>query len=361
MYYNIEKYNLKDRTFFWDKGKIFQSFLNVFRIIKHYDVFANATLNNKRMSCSRAKSIINGSLLKSMGSYDAILSHFGPNGVIANELRQVGATNAPILTFFHGYDVTKLLQEELSDPYAALKKDGELFLAVSGLISRRLHELGFPMDKIVTHRMGIDLVRYPFSPRRVPDDGKIVFASVGRLVEKKGFEYGLRAFAKVQSSCFQTIYRIAGDGPLRQKLEQLAKELGIEDRVEFLGWQSQERVQELLSQAQIFMAPSVTSSNGDQEGIPVTLMEAMASGLPVVSTFHSGIPELVAHGQTGWLAAERDVASLHACLQHILDNPEKILPVAKQARAFVEKHHDGEKLNRDLLGHIRSFVGQGPS
>jgi colanic acid/amylovoran biosynthesis glycosyltransferase len=354
----VQIYKLMNRTSFWQRHNLFVFFLSLFRTIKYYNPLLNAVFRNRCFSNSRLQAIVNGTLFASKGPFDAILSHFGPNGTTAVELRNIGATNASILTFFHGYDVTKFLQKASYDPYTDLKINGDLFLAVSRKIYCKLQELGFPIQNIVLHRMGIDLNKFTYRSHRVPFKGKVVIVAIGRLVEKKGFEYGLRAFAELQTSDLQPILQIAGDGPLRTDLEKLAQYLGVEDSVEFLGWQPQENIQNLLANGQIFLAPSVTSKDGDQEGIPVTLMEAMASGLPVVATSHSGIPELVAHGETGWLAPERDVDSLRACLQEVLDHPERAYVIAENARTSVQEHHDVEKLNGELLGYIHSLAGR---
>ncbi|MEO7685210.1 MAG: glycosyltransferase [Gemmatimonadaceae bacterium] len=125
-------------------------------------------------------------------------------------------------------------------------------------------------------------------------------------VEKKGFEYSIRAVARVRDVGPGLRYDIVGDGPLHQQLENLIRELGVERKVFLHGSQTGEVVQRMMAEAHLFVLASVTAANGDQEGTPVSLLEAQASGLPVLSTWHSGIPEVVLHEQTGFLVAERD-------------------------------------------------------
>jgi colanic acid/amylovoran biosynthesis glycosyltransferase len=136
---------------------------------------------------------------------------------------------------------------------------------------------------------------------------------------------------------------------MRDDLESLTRKLGVEERVEFLGWRGPEEVRELMRSADIFLAPSVTDSNGDKEGLPVVLMEALACGLPVVSTLHSAIPELVEDGSSGFLVAERNVGALVERLTYMLDHPERLVEMGRAGRSRVEKEFNIHKLNDRLL------------
>lgn len=144
-------------------------------------------------------------------------------------------------------------------------------------------------------------------------------------------------------------YNIAGDGPLKDYLTDLIDELGVRKNVTLLGWQSQEEITQLMFKADILLAPSVTGGDGDMEGIPVVLMEACAQGLPVISTFHSGIPELIKDGVTGALAEERDVDQLTEKLRRFVLAPETRLEMACAARDFVMEHYDIRGLNQKLV------------
>jgi glycosyltransferase involved in cell wall biosynthesis len=160
-------------------------------------------------------------------------------------------------------------------------------------------------DKIEIIRCGIDPARFALVARKPKPT--VSFLSVGRFVEKKGFEFLLRSFKIVSDTLDNVQLRIIGDGHLRQGMMELAKELGLEDKVVFLGEVSSEIVLQEMHNADVFALHSVTAANGDKEGIPVSIMEASATGLPVVSTHHSGIAELVIDGVTGLLSEERDV------------------------------------------------------
>ena len=197
--------------------------------------------------------------------------------------------------------------------------------------------------------MGVDLKMFAFAPRRPRQDGKVRLLTVARLAEKKGVEYGIRAVANVLRKHPHVEYNIAGDGPLKNDLANLVDTLNINDKVRLLGWKRQEEIVELMKGADILLAPSVTSRGGDQEGIPVVLMEALAQGLPVLSTQHAGIPELVQDGESGFLVPERDVNALTERLEFLVQHQELWPEMGRAGRDYVERHHDINKLNDQLV------------
>lgn len=291
-----------------------------------------------------------------VGKYDIVHCHFGPNGSLAALLKDVGALKGKIVTSFHGE--AGYIKERRPDGYASLFEIGDLFLPMSEREKDNLIKLGCSEQKIIVHRMGVDTSKFVFSPRRLRDDGRVRVLTVARLVEKKGVEYGIRAVAKVVERDPQVNYRIAGDGPLRSDLECLIDTLNLGDRVQLLGWKRQEEIVELMRETDILLAPSVTSQDGDQEGIPVVLMEALAQGLPVLSTWHSGIPELVRDGESGFLVPERDVDALAERLGHLAGHPEIWAEMGRAGRDYVETYFDINKLN-DRLVNLYQFLLDG--
>ena len=173
--------------------------------------------------------------------------------------------------------------------------------------------------------------------------------TVARLVEKKGIAYALRALALVVPRYPALEYTIIGDGPLRGELETLIEELQLQQHVRIAGWMGQDALVGCLSRMHLFIAPSVTAGNGDVEGVPVALMEAMASGLPVLSTAHSGIPELVEDGVSGLLTREMDIDALAENICRLLAAPASWPAMARAGRARVEQEFDIEKLNDRLV------------
>jgi len=188
------------------------------------------------------------------------------------------------------------------------------------------------------------------------DDQPVQIVSIARLVEKKGLEYGIRAVAKLAQTKPNLKYFIVGDGLLRKKLEDLIYELDVSNIVELLGWKQQQEVLEILEQAHLLLAPSVTGIDDDQEGIPVVLMEAMAGGIPIISTYHSGIPELVENGISGFLVPEKDVDTLTEKLSYLIDQSAIWSDMGQAGRMYVEKNFEINQLNDQLVETYQSIV-----
>ncbi len=290
-------------------------------------------------------------------AYDAIHAHFGQNGLRALALRELGVLRGPLLTTFHGTDMSAYLRKAGPRVYDRLLARGDFFLPISERWKSTLLGLGADARKIAVHRMGIDCARFQFRPRTLTPGQPARLLSIARLVEKKGIEYAIRAVAKVRGD-FNLSYDIIGDGPLRPALEKLAREAGVAGCVRFLGSMQQEEVVARLEEAHVLIAPSVTSAEGDQEGIPVAMMEAMAMGLPILSTQHSGIPELVEDGCSGFLVPERDADALAVRLAELLAAPAGWPALGATGRQHVEQSFDINRLNDAL---VKIFHGLTPA
>lgn len=279
--------------------------------------------------------------------YDVIHCHFGPNGNEMIFLKDI-FPEIKFITTFHGYDITKFLNENSNGVYKRLFKKGDLFMPISNLWAERLKDLGCAGDKILVHRMGVDTKQIVFRERTVSDDN-IMVLTVARLVDKKGLRYSITAVAKIIQKYPEVNYYIVGDGYLRKRLEDLINEFGVENKIKLLGAIENSKVRELMQKSHVFLLASVTSSDGDQEGIPVSIMEAMASGLPVISTYHSGIPEIVLDGKSGFLVPEKDVDALTEKLEYLIEHSEIWPEMGKAGRKFVEENFDIRKLNKRLV------------
>ncbi len=214
----------------------------------------------------------------------------------------------PVVISFHGMDARSRPDDPAYDKnLAAAFQAARLILARSQALAARLEELGCPRQKIRLNRTGIPMDAFPYVHREVPPrSGAWRIVQACRLIEKKGLFVSLRAFALFQKTHPHARLTIAGDGPLRAQLAEEASLLGISGVVDFVGFLDQTALLDLYGRSHIFVHPSETTSSGDREGIPNSMLEAMATGLPVVSTYHSGIPEAVVHGASGYLAAEQD-------------------------------------------------------
>lgn len=282
-------------------------------------------------------------------NYDIIHCHFGPNGLRGGRMRDLGAIQGKLITTFHGYDMSSYVRQQGNDVYNNLFDKGDLFLPISERWKSRLIELGCDENKILVHRMGVDSGKLSLS---MPESGnvkQIRILTIARLLEKKGVEDGIRAVSKLSSKYDNFEYNIVGDGPLREQCDRLIAESRMGDTIHLLGWKDQEEVYDLIVNSHIFLCPSVTSTNGDQEGIPVSLMEAMEVGLPIISTRHSGIPELVKDSISGFLVPERDVDALAEKLIYLIEHPEIWPEMGRAGRAYVEANYDINKLNNRLV------------
>ena len=288
--------------------------------------------------------------------YDIVHAHFGANGVLAINLRAIGVLEGPLVTTFHGADITRQLEDRGAAYYARLFSGGELFLTVSRLFKRKLIGAGCDASRIKVHHVGVDCTAFSFREPRPSTDEPLRLLSIGRLVEKKGTEFAIRAVALLRERQISVNYDIVGGGPRAQPLQRLTENLDAVEVIQLLGPRARDEVLALLQESDILIAPSVTAADGDKEGIPVVLMEAMATGLPVISTLHSGIPELVEHGVSGLLVPERDVTALRDALVELVRHPELRPTLARAARARVQADFDIETLNDQLVRYYRSLI-----
>jgi colanic acid/amylovoran biosynthesis glycosyltransferase len=285
------------------------------------------------------------------GDYDAIIAHFGPAGVRAMLLRDAGLLSGPIATVFHGMDMTdRAILRKYKYLYGELFKRTEILLPISDLWKCKLIEWGAESSKVKVHRMGVDIdtdhVGMTFGPNRTDF---LEILSVGRFVEKKGLEYAISGVLKSGVRCK---YTIVGYGPLEEELRKVA---AGDDNIHFAGKVDHAGVFRLLSKSNVFLLPSVTASNGDMEGIPVSIMEAMAANVIVLATRHSGIPELVEDGINGILVDERNSDQISEALKNIASGKIDMVELTKAARTKVERTYNNRILDNELSQILQSI------
>lgn len=275
---------------------------------------------------------------------DIVHCHFGPQGLAAARLKGWGLISAPLITTFHGTDLSQHLQKRGPRTYSILFAHGDLFLAVNQEWVTLLEELGCPRDRIVKHWLGVDCKNLQYRERQTLEGRPPRLVSVGRLVEKKGHHLTIEALGALVARRRNLAFKldIIGDGPNRKHLAQLIDKYGLGEVVQLHGAMPHEEVCNFLEEADIFVLPSQTASDGGKEGIPISIMEAMAMGLPVVSSRHSGIPELVEDGVSGLLVEEGDVAALETRLEMMISNPDRWAHMGSAGRLKVETCFDHE-------------------
>ncbi len=263
----------------------------------------------------------------------------------------------PLVTTFQGADVAMPVRRNPRF-FERLFAEGDLFLASAEAIRKELLALGCPKERLLVHHPGLDLARITFAERKLSSGGAVNVLLVGQMVERKGIPYALQAFSIVHRYRRNTTLTLIGDGPLRPMIEAQIKELRLGD-VRLLGAQPREAVLAEMQRAHIFILPSAHAADGDTEGIPGALIEAQASGLPALTTWHSGIPELVVDGKSGYVVSERDTQSLIERLRHLVDHPELWPSMGRAGRAIVEAGFDLRRQTDELEALYDGLLGAG--
>jgi colanic acid/amylovoran biosynthesis glycosyltransferase len=285
---------------------------------------------------------------------DAVLAEYGEMGVqVMDAIEQSGV---PLIVHFHGYDASvKSVLEEHRETYPRMFGIASGIIAVSRAMQRKLISLGAPENKIHYNPYGVDCDRFAgANPAAAPP----LFIAVGRFTEKKAPQITLNAFARVLKSFPEARLRMIGEGPLLEECQKLVTDLGIGNAVVFLGGQSHAVISDEMQQTRCFVQHSVVSPTGDQEGTPVAILEAGATGLAVVSTRHAGIPDVVIEGETGFLVDEHDEVSMAQHMLRLAQEPELAGKMGEAARTHVRQNFSREERLGNLWKIIDSYIKQ---
>ena len=289
-----------------------------------------------------------------------IHAHFGVEGVYALPLaRQL---KIPLVTTFHGFDATLSTAALLCSPAwtnyplfrRRLAREGDLFLCASSFIRERVLAMGFPEERTRIHYIGVDCDA--IRPRDPVEETPTIL-HVARLVEVKGTEFLIRAFGKLAPKHSDVQLVIIGDGALKRALQTLVKSLQLEHRIHFLGALAHAQVLAWMRKAAMLLLPSVRTATGRVEGLGMVMLEAAATGIPVIGSHVGGIPEAVIDGRTGFLVPERDVDILARRMDDLLADPAMRHCMGDRARAFIELKFDIRQQTRileDFYDAVRS-------
>jgi colanic acid/amylovoran biosynthesis glycosyltransferase len=294
------------------------------------------------------------SLLQRRGA-DIMHIYFGHTGV--HLLPFIEQWNKPCVVSFHGADVA--MKPDIPNYPAKLRRlfaAVPLVLARSESLAKRLIDFGCPREKLRINRTGVPLDEFPPVERQAPSNGRWRIMQACRLIPKKGVATSLRAFAIFKRDFPNAELFIAGKGPLQPELEMLAAGLGVSKDVHFVGFLSQSKLLGLYLSSHLFVHPSEMSPDENQEGVPNSILEAMATGLPIVATRHGGIPEAVQHGEGGFLVQEEDHMGLARSLKEIAHTPGLLYEMGMRARAAVVSRFEQEAQSRMLEGFYEEAI-----
>lgn len=293
-------------------------------------------------------------------SISIVHAHFGVEGCYAMDLAR--KLDVPLVTTFHGFDASLSTSALVLSArpswvrYALLRnrlaERGNLFLCVSERLRERVIKQGFPEERTQVHYIGVDVGRFAPAPV-APQRKEILF--VGRLVQKKAPQVLVRAFARISEHEPDAFLTIIGDGPLRPLLARQIAEERLADRIQLLGPQPHHIVAERMKGAYLFCLPSVTTPSGETEGLPIVILEAMASMVPVVATRHGGIPEAISSDDYGILVPERDTSRLSSALLSLLRDENHRSEISINARERVVRDFNLHKQTQILE---QMYVGQ---
>lgn len=281
-----------------------------------------------------------------------VLAEYGLSGVAMMEICE--RAGIPLVVHFHGYDAykTSLLREN-AHAYSALFQKAAAIIAVSQDMIRQLSELGAPKHKLHYNPYGVDLSLFSVTD---PSIAPPCFVAVGRFVDKKAPLLTLLAFRQVVNAVPDARLVMIGDGTLLEASRQLAQAMRLTPAVDFRGVQLHYEVAAAMQQARAFVQHSLHAGDGDSEGTPVAILEASACGLPVVSTRHAGIPDVVVDGETGLLVDELDVDGMAQAMIRLAQDPALAARMGQAGRRRVEGHFSMERSIANLWHIIESAI-----
>ncbi len=358
----IEKYKLLDKTHYFGmpENRFYRSIKSVTLFMKY--------LQNAPLPVLRSLNFLKyGSdalslrafymlleFIKIDNTFDIIHAHFGPNGKMAILLKDMLHIKGKVVTSFHGNDISAVVKAEGENVYNYLFERGNLFLANSDYTKEKLHKLGCPKEKIKVLPVGLNLSDFKYKVRKIEDKIKII--TIARLYEKKGLKYSIKAVAKLIKKYPNLEYNIIGNGPLKSYLQKLIMNLKAQDKIKLLGWQKKEKLIEYMEESHIFVLASVTAKNGDEEGQGLVLQESQAMGMPVVSTYHNGIPEGILDQKSGFLVPEKDIDALSKKIEYLINNPKLWKSMGEEGREFIERKYDIKKINQKLVEIYKDLI-----
>lgn len=346
----FEEYNFRENTSYFNSPQSYSQSL------KQTPLETLKILANRPMSFFQVLSFVKNpklaprkisgmkTFLNQKEEFDVIHCHFGPTGEEFSFLKDI--SNAKFVTSFYGRDVSQVPAERPGF-YSDVFEKSDKILALTDNMREDLKQIGCKEEKIEKVPLGIDIDQFKFKAREKKEDEPYKILTIGRFVEKKGIKYGLEAVSQLKDK-YEIEYNIVGDGELREEIEQKIKEENLEENVNLLGYVEYSELTEIMHENHVLLAPSVTAEDGDKEGAPMVIIEAQATGMPIISTKHSGIPEIVKKGESAYLAEEKDSEQLTEKLKNMLEESRDWKQKGLPGRKFIEATHTVEEMIENL-------------
>lgn len=269
---------------------------------------------------------------------DCVLAEYGPTA--CESLEVLKFLNLPLVVHFHGYDASiKTILEKYKDAYRNVFAYARTVIAVSNKMKQALIEIGCPEKKIIVSPCGPEPVFFDIKPTYDSQQ----FISIGRFVPKKAPYLTILAFKKVVEKFPGAKLIMVGDGELLGVCKNVSVALNLENNIEFKGEQTPKEIRNLLQESIAFVQHSIIAENGDSEGTPVSVLEAQAATLPVISTFHAGIPDVVVNNETGFLVQEGDVEEMAKWMIKVLEDKKLAAQLGRAGRERMKEYFSQEK------------------
>jgi colanic acid/amylovoran biosynthesis glycosyltransferase len=288
----------------------------------------------------------------------AAIIHAHGGGIATFVARSAFRSGIPLVVSFYGTDMWTHPDGEagLRRKYADVFRTGALYLAEGPAAAAQLVRIGCPENRVIIHRLGVDVTAIPFKPRSLADGAELKVLMASRFAEKKGIPYGVEAFCRIARDNPRMSLTLVGDSGSakdsrsKKEFEAIATRHRVRDQVTILGFMGREELRDLAERHHILLHPSVQARSGDSEGgHPVVMTMLAASGMPILATRHCDIPEIVHDNETGWLVSERNADEIEATLRRIVRDPSMLSEFGFAARQLVETKYDIRSIRLDSV------------